>query len=64
MSRVGMIDHRFQNKNGSLKKKEKRKKKERKKKRQKKEILLITITSSKSNKSENFVCEYLQINIY
>ena len=60
MSRVGMIDHRFQNKNESLKKK----KKEKKKKRQKKEILLITITSSKSNKSENFVCEYLQINIY
>ena len=27
MSRVGMIDHRFQNKNESLKKKEKRKKK-------------------------------------
>ena len=62
MSRVGMIDHRFQNKNESLKKKKKEKK--RKKKRQKKEILLITITSSKSNKSENFVCEYLQINIY
>ena len=60
MSRVGMIDHRFQNKNESLKKK----KKEKKKKIQKKEILLITITSSKSNKSENFVCEYLQINIY
>ena len=59
MSRVGMIDHRFQNKNESLKKKKKEKKK-----RQKKEILLITITSSKSNKSENFVCEYLQINIY
>ena len=31
MSRVGMIDHRFQNKNESLKKKEKRKKKKKKK---------------------------------
>ena len=31
MSRVGMIDHRFQNKNESLKKKKKEKKKKKKK---------------------------------
>ena len=32
MSRVGMIDHRFQNKNESLKKKKKEKKRKKKKK--------------------------------
>ena len=37
MSRVGMIDHRFQNKNESLKKKKKEKRKKKKEKKKTKE---------------------------